>query len=83
MFILSVFKNNFVDGFRVGDITRSDSIKLISLDINFKTSPTHVIEDQLILYTRTCVLHMFGGLVFMSTLGNAVLLFFLTLFKNL
>ena len=78
-----MFKNHFVDGFRVGDITRSDSVKLISLDINFKTSPAHVIEDRLILYARTCVLHMFGGLVFMSTLGSAVLLFFLTLLKNL
>lgn len=82
MFIWSVFNDHFVDGFYVGDIIRSDSIKLISLDINFKTSSAYVIENRLILYARTCALYIFGGLVLTSILGNVILLFFLTWLEN-
>lgn len=82
MFIWSVFNDHFVDGFYVGDIIRSDSIKLISLDINFKTSSAYVIENRLILHARTCALYIFGGLVLTSILGNVILLFFLTWLEN-
>ena len=35
-------------------------------------------KDQLIMYARAYLLHMFRGLIFMSTTGNTISLFFLT-----
>jgi hypothetical protein len=59
-----------------------DCIKLTWLNLNFKTSMTDVIEDQLVMYARAYILHMFGRLIFTSTVGNVIPLFFETLLKD-
>jgi len=41
-----------------------------------------MIEDQLIMYDQTYILHMFRGFIFTSTAGNAISLFFFTLFED-
>lgn len=64
------------------NIYKGDYIKLIWMDISFKTPPTDAIDDQNIMCTQTYILHIFGGHIFISIAGNATPLFFLTLLED-
>ena len=54
---------------------RDDNLKLTWLKREFQTPPDEATEDQLIMYARAYIMYLLGGIIFMSTVGNAVLVF--------
>ena len=63
-------------------VYRGDSLKLTWLESEFQTTPDEATEDQLIMYARAYIMYLLEGIIFMSSAGNAVLVFYLTLLEE-
>ncbi|PSS29905.1 Serine/threonine-protein phosphatase 7 long form like [Actinidia chinensis var. chinensis] len=61
---------------------RGDNLKLTCLESEFQTHPDEAIENQLIMYARVYITYLFGGVIFTSSAGNAVHVFYLTLLEK-
>ena len=61
---------------------RGDSLKLTWLESEFQTPPDDATDDQLIMYAQAYIMYLFGGVIFTSSAGNAVLVFYLTLLEE-
>ena len=61
---------------------RGDNLKLTWLASSFQTPPDEATEDQLIMYARAYIMYLFGGVIFTSSAGNAVPVFYLTLLED-
>ena len=52
------------------------------IEKNFKDPLVDTVKDQLVMYIRAYIMHIFKDLIFTGNASNKVLVFILTLFKD-
>ncbi|XP_057491384.1 protein MAIN-LIKE 2-like [Actinidia eriantha] len=61
---------------------QGDSLKMTWLESEFQTLPDKAMEDQLIMYARAYIMYLLGGVIFTSSAGNVVPVYYLTLLEE-